>query len=72
MQVRYGEGLAICIGPKPCVGTREGDDEASAGEHIGQPWSRVSRKVPGADVVRNTEGNTGGASTRVPVRPGVV
>jgi hypothetical protein len=39
-KVRYGEGLAIRIGPEPCVGTREGDGEASAGEHIGQPLSR--------------------------------
>ena len=32
MKVRYGEGLAIRIGPEPCVGTREGDEEASVGE----------------------------------------
>ena len=25
MQVHYGEGVAIHIGPEPCVGTREGD-----------------------------------------------
>jgi hypothetical protein len=25
VKVRYGEGLAIRIGPEPCVGTREGD-----------------------------------------------
>jgi len=39
VQVHYGEGLAIHTGPKPCVGTREGDDEASAGVRTGQPWS---------------------------------
>ena len=39
MKVRYGEGLAIRVGPEPCVGTREGDDEASVGEHIGRPLS---------------------------------
>ena len=60
MQVRYGEGLAIRIGPEPCVGTREGDGEASAGEHIGQPLSRESKIVPGAHVVIFTEGNTDG------------
>ena len=60
MQVRYGEGLAIRIGPEPCVGTREGDGEASAGEHIGQPSSRESLKVAGAHVVIFTEGNMGG------------
>ena len=40
MQVHYGEGVAIHIGPKPCVGSREGDGEASAGECTGQPLSR--------------------------------
>ena len=60
MQVRYGEGVAIHIGPEPCVGIREGDGEASAGERIGQPWSRESKIVPSADVVRITEGNTDG------------
>ncbi len=72
MKVRYGEGLAIRIGPGPCVGTREGDGEASAGEYIGQPLSRESKIVPGAHLVRITEGNTVGASSRVPARPGVV
>ena len=72
MQVRYDEGLAIRIGPKPCVGTREGDGEASAGEHTGQPLSRESKIVPGAHVVIFTEGNTDGrviASVR-PARRG--
>ena len=58
MQVHYGEGVAIRIGPEPCVGTREGDGEASTGERIGQPLSRVNKIVPGADVFRITEGNT--------------
>jgi hypothetical protein len=39
VKVRYGEGLAIHTDPEPCVGAREGDGEASAGEHIGQPLS---------------------------------
>ena len=72
MQVRYGEGLAIRIGPEPCVGTREGDGEASAGENIGQPLSRESKIVPGADMVVIMEGNMGGrviASAR-PARRG--
>ena len=72
MQVHYGEGVAIHIGPKPCVGTREGDGEASAGECAGQPLSRESKIVPRADVVRITEGNTVGrisASAR-PARRG--
>ena len=72
MQVHYGEGVATHIGPEPCVGIREGVGEASAGEHIGQPLSRESLKVPGAHVVIFTEGNMGGrviASTR-PTRRG--
>ena len=60
MQVHYGEGVAIHIGPEPCAGTREGDGEASVGERIGQPWSRVNLKLPGADVFRFTEGNMDG------------
>jgi hypothetical protein len=57
VKVPHDEGVASHIGPEPCVGTREGDGEASAGERIGQPWSRESLKVPGADVVEIMEGN---------------
>jgi hypothetical protein len=60
VQVHYDEGVAIHIGPEPCVGTREGNGEASVGERIGQPWSRESKIVPSADVVVITEGNTDG------------
>ncbi len=72
MQVHYGEGVANRIGPEPCVGTREGVGEASVGDHIGQPLSRESLKVLGADVVESTEGKMDGhviASTR-PTRRG--
>ena len=72
MKVLYGEGVASHIGPEPCAGTREGDGEASVGERIGQPWSRESKIVSGADVFVNTEGNMDGASARVPAQPGVV
>jgi hypothetical protein len=72
VQVHCDEGVAIHIGPEPCVGIREDAGEASAGEHPGQPLSHESKIVSGADVVRITEGNTVGASSRVPVRPGVV
>ena len=60
MKVRYDEGLAIHIGPKPCAGTREGGGEASAGERMGQPWSRERLQIPGADAVVPAEGNTDG------------
>ena len=72
MQVRHDEGVAIHVDPEPCVVTRKGDGEASVGERIGQPLSRESKKVSGADVVRSTEGNMDGASSRVPAQPGVV
>ena len=51
MQVHYDEGVAIRIGPEPCVVIREDAGEASAGEHTGQPLSRESLIVPGADGV---------------------
>ena len=41
MQVRYDEGVANHIGPEPCAVAREGDGEASVGEHTGQPLSLV-------------------------------
>jgi hypothetical protein len=40
VQVHYDEGVATHIGPEPCVYAREGVDEASVGECIGQPSSR--------------------------------
>ena len=60
MQVRCDEGRANRIGPEPCVGTREGDSEASVGERIGQPWSRENLNNSGADVFRITAANTDG------------
>jgi len=40
VQVHYGEGVAIHIGPEPCACVREDAGEASVGERIGRPWSR--------------------------------
>jgi hypothetical protein len=59
VQVHYGEGVAIHIGPEPCAGLREGVGEASVGECIGQPLSRESVVNQGADVVHLTEGEIG-------------
>lgn len=47
MQVHCDEGVAIHIGPKPCVVVREGEREASAGERAGQVLSR-ERTYPGS------------------------
>ena len=66
MQVHYGEGVAIHIGPEPCVGPRKGDGEASAGERIGQPLSRERFFIPGADAVPYAEGNTDGGASASP------
>ena len=62
MEVRCNEGVAIRIGPEPCVGVREGAGEASVGERIGRPLSRESLSVSGADVFRFTESKTGGGA----------
>jgi hypothetical protein len=60
VKVRHDEGVANRIGPEPCEAIREGCVEASAGERTGQPLSRESLKVSGADVVGLTEGNMDG------------
>jgi hypothetical protein len=57
VQVHYDEGIAIHIGPEPCVGVRKDAGKASAGENIGQPLSRESLD-PGADAVSSAGGNT--------------
>ena len=64
MQVPYGEGVAIHIGPEPCAGVRKGAGEASAGECTGQPLNRERPIILGADTVPNVEGHTHGRATR--------
>ena len=60
MQVSHSEGLANHTGPESCAGIREDACEALTGERIGQPLSRESTLILGADVVPVTEGNTDG------------
>src|ERR1700747_3795941 len=60
VQVHHDEGVANRIDPESCADTREGIGEAWIGERIGQPLSRESTLIPGADVVPVTEGNTDG------------
>ena len=57
MQVRYDEGVAIHIDHEPCAVACEGDSEASAEEHIGQPLSPAKIHIPGADAVAKAEGS---------------
>ncbi len=68
MKVRYDEGLAIRIGPEPCVGPREGAGEASVGEHIGQPLSRESLNQSGCRRGHN-HGRQHGARAIASARP---
>jgi hypothetical protein len=60
VQVHHDEGVANRIDPESCADTREGIGEALTGERIGQPLSRESTLILGADVVPMTEGNTDG------------
>jgi len=46
VKVHCDEGVAIHIGPEPCVATREGNREASVGERVGRLLSR-ERTYPG-------------------------
>lgn len=63
MKVHCSEGVATHTGPKPCVVTREGGSEASAGENAGQPLNRERKLVSDADAVGNAEGNTEGCDS---------
>jgi hypothetical protein len=58
VEVHRDEGVAIRIGPEPCVVIREGAGEASAGERAGQPLSRERKGNRNADAVSQAEGNT--------------
>ena len=60
VQVHHDEEVANRIGPGSCAAAREGNSEALTGECTGQPLSRESTLIPGADVVPVTEGNTDG------------
>jgi hypothetical protein len=72
VKVRHDADVAIRIGPESCVGTREGEDEALAGEPTGRPLNREMTLTSGADALAKTEGNTLGRETRVSRRPDVV
>ena len=60
IQVHHDEGVANRIDPESCADAREGIGEALTGERTGQPLSRESTLILGADVVPLTEGNTDG------------
>jgi hypothetical protein len=60
VQVHRNEGVAIHIGPESCADGREAVREALTGEHAGQPLSRETDLIPGADALYPAEGNTEG------------
>ena len=73
MKVHCDEGVAIHIGPEPCVVARKGRGEASVGERIGHPSSRETVLIPGADAVRLAEGYMDGRAiaSACPTRRGL-
>ena len=58
VKVSNRKGIANQTGPESCVAHREVRDEALTGEPAGQPLSRESFNVQGADAVSVVEGNT--------------
>ena len=59
MKVPHSKDLASHTVPESCVGYREVLREALTGVRIGQPLSRESFNIQGADAVSGAEGNTG-------------
>ena len=72
MEVLCTEGVASHTGPKPCILSREGRGEASAGDRAGWPSSRESALSRVPTVLPNWKATRPAASTRVAIRPGVV
>ena len=59
MKVPHSKDLASHTVPESCVAYREVRREALTGVRIGQPSSRESFNIQGADAVSVAEGNTG-------------
>ena len=66
MRVLYDEGIAVHIGPEPCVVVREGRGEASAGDRIGQPLSRESLSPREPTACEARKATRRGATSRAP------
>ena len=58
MKVPHSKELATHAVPESCVAYREVRREALTGARIGQPLSRDSIEISGADAVQLAEGNT--------------
>ena len=72
VQVLYDEDIASHIAPEPCVLSREGQGEASAGAHAGWPLSRESAKSRAPTVLPCRKATRSAATSRVAARPGAV
>jgi hypothetical protein len=72
VKVHYDEDLASHIGPEPCVVSREGQGEASAGVRAGWPLSRESIQTRVPTEFPHRKATWGAASSRVANQPGVV
>lgn len=72
MQVRYDEGVAIRVGPEPCIVVREDRGEASVGEHVGQPLSRESHSSRVPTLLIEWKATRSTSLSQVVDRPGVV
>ena len=72
VKVRYDEGVAIHVDPKPCIVVREDGGEASAGVRAGQPLSRESHSSRVQTLLSEWKATRTAASSRVAARPGVV
>ena len=72
MRVLYDEDIASHIGPEPCVVPREGQGEASAGDHAGWPSSRERRISRTPTGLRTRKATWAAALARAASRSGVV
>ena len=72
VQVLYDEDVASHIAPEPCVLSREGPGEASAGAHAGWPLSRERPLSRAPTVLPCRKATRSAATSRVAARPGAV
>jgi len=72
VEVLYSKGVASHTGPEPCVVSREGQGEASAGDRAGWPLSRERKfsRVPTA--YQSRKATRPAALLQVEARLGVV
>ena len=72
VQVLYDEDVASHIAPEPCVVSREGQGEASAGDRAGWPLSHESGNSRAPTGLPTWKATRLVASSRAAGRPGVV